>query len=212
MSTVALISGGINSAVALHHQISTQGVAAAVYVNHREGVWSERSAAWKLCEASGVKLVSIPLRNAQVPKAPGGPTRDAPGLLLTMVGLAGSVAASLGAESVTLGLAYDTPLAGSAPLEFANAAGYALGASSGGALKRGAVEVPLIHYAQPEVIRRGRELGVSLEGTWSCHRIGQQHCGECDGCARRKEAFAAAHDRLSDKERATFGADPTRYA
>ena len=212
MSTVALISGGLNSAVALHHQISTQGVAAAVYVNHREGVWSERSAAWNLCEAAGVKLVTIPLRNAQVPKTRGGPTQEAPGLLLTMVGMAGSVAASLGAESITLGLAHDTPLAGSTPLEFANAAGYALGASSGGTLKRGAVEVPLIHYAQPEVIRRGRELGVPLDGTWSCHQIGQQHCGECAGCTRRREAFAAAYDRLGNKERATFGADPTRYA
>jgi 7-cyano-7-deazaguanine synthase len=44
-----------------------------------------------------------------------------------------------------------------------------------------------------DVIRRGAELGVSLELTLSCmNPVGTTHCGLCSKCRERRDAFEAA--------------------
>jgi 7-cyano-7-deazaguanine synthase len=59
---------------------------------------------------------------------------------------------------------------------------------------------PYAHLGKKEVLERGRQL--RLELTWSCMRpIDQLHCGQCNKCAERKNAFAAAEIH-----------DPTLYA
>jgi 7-cyano-7-deazaguanine synthase len=57
----------------------------------------------------------------------------------------------------------------------------------------GHVEVlrPYAELSKTEVLRRGR--GLPLELTFSClHPVLDRHCGACNKCAERRQAFAAA--------------------
>jgi 7-cyano-7-deazaguanine synthase len=66
----------------------------------------------------------------------------------------------------------------------------------------GSVEIlrPYAHLDKAAVLRRGRELPLHL--TFSCIRpVNGRHCGACNKCAERRQAFARA--RLPD---------PTEYA
>ena len=63
------------------------------------------------------------------------------------------------------------------------------------------IVTPVIHLSKSEIVRRGLELGAPLELTWSCYAAEDQACGQCDSCALRRRAFAAAGTP-----------DPIRYA
>ncbi len=64
-----------------------------------------------------------------------------------------------------------------------------------------AVLAPFVTWRKADVVRRGRELGVPMERTWSCYVGGEQHCGTCGTCRDRRAAFAEAGV-----------VDPTEYA
>lgn len=51
---------------------------------------------------------------------------------------------------------------------------------------------PLRRMRKSEVVGLAYRLGVPLEYTWSCHREGDRHCWECEGCRARVESFAQA--------------------
>lgn len=64
-----------------------------------------------------------------------------------------------------------------------------------------AIAAPLSHLHKEDVVRLGQDLGVALEHTLSCMGpIDGEHCGRCNKCRERIEAFRDAK-RL----------DPTRY-
>ena len=48
---------------------------------------------------------------------------------------------------------------------------------------------PFVNLTKEELVRRGLELGVPFEKTWSCYAGGNLHCGKCGTCVERKEAF-----------------------
>lgn len=54
------------------------------------------------------------------------------------------------------------------------------------------VETPLIYLKKGEIIKKGRELGVPYEITWSCYRGGEKACGRCDSCLLRLKGFMEA--------------------
>lgn len=49
---------------------------------------------------------------------------------------------------------------------------------------------PFVHSTKGEIARRGDELNVPWEKTWSCYKGGEIHCGSCGTCFERREAFA----------------------
>ncbi|MEI6071328.1 MAG: 7-cyano-7-deazaguanine synthase QueC [Verrucomicrobiae bacterium] len=48
---------------------------------------------------------------------------------------------------------------------------------------------PFISMTKAGIARRGHELGVDFSKTWSCYVGGETHCGECGTCVERREAF-----------------------
>ncbi|MCD6371014.1 MAG: 7-cyano-7-deazaguanine synthase QueC [Thermoplasmata archaeon] len=54
------------------------------------------------------------------------------------------------------------------------------------------IEAPLIHMSKAEIIRKGMELGVPYELTWSCYQGGEKACGRCDSCLLRLKGFMEA--------------------
>ena len=57
------------------------------------------------------------------------------------------------------------------------------------------IEVPFLNKTKSEIIALGKTLNVPFEDTWSCtannnnNYNGKTHCGKCDSCIQRKEAF-----------------------
>lgn len=51
------------------------------------------------------------------------------------------------------------------------------------------IKAPLLYLSKADIVRRGLQLGVPFEKTWSCYREGERACGRCPSCALRLEAF-----------------------
>ncbi len=51
---------------------------------------------------------------------------------------------------------------------------------------------PLSGKTKVQVVRLAASLRVPFELTWSCHRLGIEHCWECAGCISRLESFDGA--------------------
>ena len=54
------------------------------------------------------------------------------------------------------------------------------------------IHAPLVRMNKAEIIRKGIELGVPYELTWSCYEGGELACGTCDSCLLRLNGFAEA--------------------
>ena len=59
---------------------------------------------------------------------------------------------------------------------------------------------PFLGRDKTWIVRRGVELSVPFELTWSCYNGRQYHCGVCGTCVERREAFKLAGVK-----------DPTKY-
>ncbi|XGI83977.1 7-cyano-7-deazaguanine synthase QueC [Halorutilales archaeon Cl-col2-1] len=54
------------------------------------------------------------------------------------------------------------------------------------------VRRPVVEYEKPEIIRRGDQLGVPFEHTWSCYQASDEPCGVCASCEERARGFEEA--------------------
>lgn len=54
------------------------------------------------------------------------------------------------------------------------------------------IHAPLMYMDKAEIIRKGTELNVPYELTWSCYEGGALACGTCDSCLLRLNGFAEA--------------------
>ena len=57
---------------------------------------------------------------------------------------------------------------------------------SGGTLT---MEAPFVTWSKAQIVKRGLELGVPYELTWSCYEGGERPCGACGTCIDRQRAF-----------------------
>ena len=57
------------------------------------------------------------------------------------------------------------------------------------------LQVPFAEGSKTDILRRGLELGVPYEHTWSCYRSAEPACGTCDACAYRLQAFERVGER-----------------
>lgn len=70
-----------------------------------------------------------------------------------------------------------------------------------GTYQRVRLSTPFQWHNKCDIVRRGHELRVPFEDSWSCYAGGEVHCGTCPTCRARKDAFAMADVT-----------DPTEYA
>jgi 7-cyano-7-deazaguanine synthase len=63
------------------------------------------------------------------------------------------------------------------------------------------IHAPFSRMTKADIVKKGSELGVPFDLTWSCYVGDNKHCGKCGTCVERREAF-----QLAGVE------DPTEYA
>ena len=51
---------------------------------------------------------------------------------------------------------------------------------------------PFLGWSKADIVARGAELGVPFAATWACYKGGAVHCGTCGTCVERIEAFDLA--------------------
>jgi len=54
------------------------------------------------------------------------------------------------------------------------------------------VLAPFVLLDKARIVRRGAELGVPFDMTWSCYNGGEKHCGKCGTCIDRRSGFVKA--------------------
>ena len=64
------------------------------------------------------------------------------------------------------------------------------------------VLAPYTNITKGDIARRGKELGLDYNETWSCYKGGEKHCGKCGTCVERKEAlhYAGIEDTTEYEE------------
>lgn len=104
---------------------------------------------------------------------------------------AASMALSLECSVVYYGAHHDDVAGNAYPdcsLEFVEAMNRAIVEGTGGELR---LEAPFVTWSKADIVRRGLELNVPYELTWSCYEGGETPCGKCATCLDRAAAFAA---------------------
>jgi len=68
---------------------------------------------------------------------------------------------------------------------------------------------PFVGLSKAEIVRKGVELEVPLEQTWSCYKGLDVHCGQCGTCIERREAFYLAG--VEDKTKYSSSAPSLKF-
>lgn len=57
------------------------------------------------------------------------------------------------------------------------------------------IQTPLVNLTKSQIIRLGSRLGVPFELTWSCYKGANKPCGKCDSCLLRAKGFKEAGEK-----------------
>lgn len=216
MDAVIVLSGGMDSAVLLSHELSRgQRVSALSFDYGSKHNHRELPMAREICQRLGVAhtVVGLPFINELFSSSllcsgqavPEG-TYDADTMKSTVVpfrngiliAIAVGYAESVGAARVLIGShAGDHHIYPDCRPEFNAAMDKAARLGTGDAVR---VDFPFAAMDKREIGDLGRALGVDFARTWTCYKGGELHCGVCGACDERK--FALRHVQ---------GLDPTRY-
>ena len=216
MKALVLFSGGVDSTTCLGIAVDKYGaeevLALSVYYGQKHS--RELEAAEKITAYYGVKHKKLDLAlifvdsdcsllkgsSKEIPKesyaeqlkgTDGSPVSTyvpfRNGLFLSS---AASIALSNGCEVIYYGAHSDDAAGNAYPdcsSEFNEAINRAIYLGSGCELR---VEAPFIGLTKAQVVKKGLELGVPYELTWSCYEGGVKPCGKCGTCIDRAAAFA----------------------
>lgn len=205
---VVIYSGGMDSTVLLYHLRSQGYDVRALSVDYGQRHRNELNSARSICRMTGIPHEVADLRGithllkgssltdleVEVPeghyaeesmKATVVPNRN-----MIMLSVAIGYAISLKAQFVAYGAhAGDHTIYPDCRPEFAAAINTA-------ALLADWHQIELLHpfirLTKAEIAKRGAELKVPFELTWSCYKGDVRHCGLCGTCVERAEAFTLA--------------------
>ena len=217
MKALVLFSGGVDSTTCLGLAIDKYGKenVVALSVSYGQKHTKEIECSRKIAEYYGVEHIYLDLAKIfeysdcsllehsdreipkesyaeQIEKGDGKPVSTyvpfRNGLFLSS---AASIALSKDCDVIYYG-AHSDDAAGNAYPDcsevFKNAMNQAIYEGSGHQLK---VEAPFVNLTKADVVKKGLELNVPYELTWSCYEGGEKPCGKCGTCIDRAKAFAA---------------------
>ncbi len=206
--TVLIHSGGIDSTVLLGHLLAEGREVFALSVDYGQRHRRELVAAKHICAHYGVQHQVADLRalaplfgaNALTDShvaVPEGHYEEVsmkstvvPNRNMLLIAVAASWAMSLKAASVAYGAhGGDHAIYPDCRPVFADALDKAIRLADWHEV---CLERPFVGMDKTGIVRRGVELRVPLELTWSCYVGGDKHCGKCGTCVERKEAFVQA--------------------
>jgi 7-cyano-7-deazaguanine synthase len=219
-AAVVLLSGGLDSAVALAIARCEGFACHCLSVDYGQRHRAELNAAGRVAAALGAashRVLGIDLGAfggsaltdpaIAVPEAPsdGIPVTYVPARNTVLLSLALAWTEVLGAADIFIGAnAIDYSGYPDCRPEYLHAFEEMANLSTKAAIegRRLTLHRPLVYLTKSEIIRRGRELGVAFESTVSCYQATAdgRACGRCDACRLRRAGFEAA--RIPD---------PTRY-
>lgn len=217
MKALVLFSGGVDSSTCLAMAVDKYGsenvIALSVYYGQKHD--KEIKSSQKIAEYYGVKFITIDLAlifadsdcsllsgsdkeipqetyAEQLEKTDGKPVSTyvpfRNGLFLSS---AASIALSNDCSVIYYGAHSDDAAGNAYPdcsSDFNDAMNRAIYLGSGKQLE---IIAPFVNLTKADVIKKGLELGVPYEMTWSCYEGGDKPCGVCGTCRDRIKAFEA---------------------
>lgn len=208
LKSVVLLSGGMDSAVALRLAAREHDVILAISFdyaskhNARELPFAARQAASLAVPHSIVNLSSISshlkssllLDGGDIPEGEYAEDNMAQTVVPfrngIMLSVAAGVAESHRAQALVIAAhSGDHSLYPDCRPEFTQSMSQAIAAGTYDHIQ---VLAPFIHKSKSDIARLGAELGVDFALTWSCYKGGERHCGKCGTCLERKQAFTEA--------------------
>ena len=192
---IALLSGGLDSAVTLYHAKAKGYRPTALIFDYGQRHKKEIVCAKKIAELNKidylVKKIDLSwARSALVDRKIKVTERTyVSGRNIIFLSFAFSLAESIGAKSIFIG-AHIQDYSGYPDCrpQFLNSFEKAVNL---GLVCRGIkIYAPLINKSKKDIIRLGLRLGVPFEHTWSCYQGGKNPCKKCDSCKFRIRAFA----------------------
>lgn len=210
---VILLSGGLDSAIALHlaksegfelHTISfdygqrhNRELNAAKAVAQQAGVANHQVVTLKLDKWGGSSLTDkqMVVEDGNVNRSDI-PVTYVPARNMVFLSVAASLAEAIGAQDIFIGVSQvdysgyvDCRQEFIDGMEKAINLGTVMGAEKNQPIK---IHAPFVNKTKAEEIQLGVKLGVDFGLTWSCYRGGEKPCGTCDSCLLRAKAFAEA--------------------
>lgn len=215
MKTLVLLSGGIDSATCLGMAVSLYGKdeVCALSLSYGQKHTKELEAAKKIADYYEVEWLSMDLSrifsysdcsllkhsekeiphksySEQLKTSKGAPVSTyvpfRNGLFLST---AASIALSKGCSLIYYGAHSDDAAGNAYPdcsSDFQEAMNRAVYIGSGNQVK---LEAPFVTWTKADVVKKGLELKVPYEWTWSCYEGGERPCGICGTCMDRTAAF-----------------------
>ena len=217
MKTVLIYSGGLDSTVLLYHLRAAGHLVHALSVNYGQRHVCELDHAAEICselqlpnpvaDLSAIQplLAGSSLTSADIEVAEGHYTEETmkstvvPNRNMILLSIAAGHALSIGAQQIAYAAhSGDHAIYPDCRNEFADAMAEAIRLCDWSTVE---LSRPFVDWTKADIVRRGAELNLPFEKTWSCYKGGKIHCGRCGTCIERREAFDLAGI-----------ADPTTYA
>ena len=200
MSSVVLLSGGIDSAVALADARRRGRPLVGLFVDYgQRAARLERKAARAVGTALGVDMrraisvdIGDSISSALLGQGPITPeTSVLPARNAVLLSLAAGVAVTYGCRELVIGCSQeDQEVYRDCRPGFLEDMARALRLASGATVH---VTAPLVTMRKRQIIQFARDLGAfdALAHTWSCYTHGPLPCGACPSCHERQAAFAS---------------------
>lgn len=217
MKTVLIYSGGLDSTVLLYHLIAAGHEVHALSVDYGQRHRCELDNAATICKRLNVPnpradlsaiqplLAGSSLTSPEIEVAEGHYTEESmkstvvPNRNMILLAIATGHALSIGAGQIAYAAhSGDHAIYPDCRNEFADAMAEAIRLADWSVVE---LSRPFVDWSKRDIVRRGAELGLPFENTWSCYKGGELHCGRCGTCIERREAFDLAEI-----------SDPTTYA
>jgi 7-cyano-7-deazaguanine synthase len=208
MKSVLIYSGGLDSSVLLYHLRAAGHTVHALSIDYGQRHRCELTHAAEICKAIDVPhqtadlsaiqplLAGSSLTSPEIEVAEGHYTEESmkstivPNRNMILLAIAAGHALSIGAEEIAYAAhSGDHAIYPDCRNEFADAMAEAIRLCDWSTIE---LSRPFVDWTKADIVRRGAELGLPFEKTWSCYQGGDIHCGRCGTCIERREAFDLA--------------------